>query len=192
MPPLPSELKKQRDSRYANGKTDLATRAVTVTGNAGSKSTKRAQERAAKRAGRTCEHCGKPIVAQRSTRRTCSDACRVAARRAKGAVPTKKQGLAPAQVLILTKLAELDEDEVGYRRGTLTELTGVSTTRLSVHLGETDRSKRDATAVREGRLSLLKLAYVRLKVLDVDGKKETWFTITTAGRMALKRAKKGR
>jgi predicted nucleic acid-binding Zn ribbon protein len=43
----------------------------------------RSEARAAARAGRTCINCGKPIEAQRSTRHTCSDRCRVAAHRAK-------------------------------------------------------------------------------------------------------------
>jgi hypothetical protein len=42
----------------------------------------RSEARAAARAGRTCQHCGKPIEAQRSTRRYCSDHCRVTAHRA--------------------------------------------------------------------------------------------------------------
>ena len=33
------------------------------------------------RAGRTCQHCGKAIEAARSTRRFCSDICRVKAHR---------------------------------------------------------------------------------------------------------------
>ena len=41
----------------------------------------RSQARAAARAGRKCETCGKPIKAQRSTMRFCSVRCRVAAHR---------------------------------------------------------------------------------------------------------------
>jgi ferredoxin len=41
----------------------------------------RAKRRAAARAGRTCEHCGKPIDAARATKRFCSDICRVRAHR---------------------------------------------------------------------------------------------------------------
>ena len=40
---------------------------------------KRDQQRAEARAGRTCEHCGVAIKASRSTRRFCSDLCRVRA-----------------------------------------------------------------------------------------------------------------
>jgi endogenous inhibitor of DNA gyrase (YacG/DUF329 family) len=39
-------------------------------------------ERALARAGRTCENCGAPLQAQRSTRRFCSSYCRVTAHRA--------------------------------------------------------------------------------------------------------------
>jgi hypothetical protein len=37
----------------------------------------RMKRRAAARAGRVCEHCGTPIAAARSTKRFCSDICRV-------------------------------------------------------------------------------------------------------------------
>jgi hypothetical protein len=37
----------------------------------------RAKRRAEARADRKCEHCGKPIDAERSTKRFCSDSCRV-------------------------------------------------------------------------------------------------------------------
>jgi hypothetical protein len=37
--------------------------------------------RAAARSGRSCERCGEPIEAERSTRRFCSVRCRVAAHR---------------------------------------------------------------------------------------------------------------
>jgi hypothetical protein len=45
----------------------------------------RAKRRAEVRAGRKCEHCGKPIDAERSTKRFCSDICRVRAHRATAA-----------------------------------------------------------------------------------------------------------
>ena len=43
----------------------------------------RSQARAKARAGRTCETCGEPIGAQRSTKQYCSVGCRVAALRAR-------------------------------------------------------------------------------------------------------------
>jgi hypothetical protein len=43
--------------------------------------TARARSRAQARANRQCEHCGKPIEAARSTKRFCSDLCRVRAYR---------------------------------------------------------------------------------------------------------------
>jgi predicted nucleic acid-binding Zn ribbon protein len=50
-----------------------------------------AQARAAARAGRTCQTCGEPIEARRSTMRFCSTRCRVAAyrQRARSASPGK-------------------------------------------------------------------------------------------------------
>jgi hypothetical protein len=53
---------------------------------------KRTAQRATARAGRTCEHCGKPIEAERSTRRFCSDICRVRWHRANSAPAPNQAG----------------------------------------------------------------------------------------------------
>jgi hypothetical protein len=53
----------------------------------------RTARRAEARASRVCEHCGVPISADRSTRRFCSDICRVRAHRA--ASKPKFSGLSP-------------------------------------------------------------------------------------------------
>ena len=123
----------------------------------------------------TCPVCGMPIIAQRSTRRFCSTACRVKRHRDSGA-RTRKEGLRPAQVRILEALARVDGV---LSRAMIAQEAHVSPGWLSDFVGHVDPAKRVAREAHTGIVSLLSLGFVCERILDIDGKKERAYQINT-------------
>jgi hypothetical protein len=68
------------------------------------------------------------------------------------------------------------------------EKANVSSGWVGSHVGQVDPVKRAACEARSGAASLLTLGFVRVKLLDIDGKKERAYGITASGRKALEKA----
>ena len=140
----------------------------------------RTERRAEARADLVCqrEGCGKPLDARRSTRKYCSDACRMVAYRAR----PPKGGPRPGQVRILDLLSKSE----GYAdRATIAEEAKVSPGHFAEYLGHVDPERWTDS-------SLLGLDYVTAEVRKVDGQIRWIYKITPAGREALARIRQRR
>jgi hypothetical protein len=149
----------------------------------------REQRRAAARAGKSCLVCGAAIDARRSTRRYCSDACRVKAHRQRG--PSIKEGLLRGQIRILEVLGGL-KGRGGLPRLDIAYKAKMSQGHMPDLIGQVDESRRTARQALTGIRSLLSRGWVESTELDVDGKKERVYTITLVGRAALQQLRQGR